>query len=178
MWKIHPRTSPLARYCRRAAVWLIPFLPAVLAPAVQAADEAACDEPVIMVVAGETLDSTRMAEYARKIWQSKIYEQLGGYYLNAPRPVATFEGDHPQDYVTLMVRFPCLENAKAFWNSKVYQETIKPIRLNPSAGDYLVTVYKEIDLAPHMVGKVGAAVYTAAFDASAVPQVADAEAKD
>jgi uncharacterized protein (DUF1330 family) len=130
-----------------------------------------CDQPVIMVVAGPSHDRARMLAYGKAIADSKIYQQLGGYYINSPQPLATFEGTPPKGYVTLMVRFPCLENARAFWYSKVYQETILPLRLNPSAGDYFVTVYPEAALREDMVGKVGDNGYRAEFDASAVPQV-------
>jgi uncharacterized protein (DUF1330 family) len=130
----------------------------------------ACDKPVYMVVAGPTHDRARMQAYARAIFESGLYQQLGGYYINAPVPVATFEGDVPPTQATLIVRFPCLANARAFWYSKAYQERIKPLRLNPSAGDYTVTVYAEIPLRPDMAGKVGDGAYTATFDASGVEQ--------
>ena len=119
-----------------------------------------CDtEPVIMVVAGPTLDRARMGQYAGAIAKSGLYPEVGGYYLNAPAPVAVFEGDIPDGYVTLMVRFPSLEKAKEFWNSDVYQNEIKPLRLNPSAGDYYVTVYKEADLPNYMKDKVETGQY-------------------
>ena len=125
-----------------------------------------CDAPVIMVVSGTTLDGKRMGAYGAKIAETGVYAEVGGYYLNAPRPVAVFEGDIDPRHATLMVRFPCLENARRFWNSKVYQETIKPLRLNPSAGDYTVTVYREADLPAYMQGKVDTAPYEAAFEAN------------
>ncbi|NJS15121.1 MAG: DUF1330 domain-containing protein [Sphingopyxis sp.] len=131
-----------------------------------------CDKPVYMVVAGPTHDRLRMQAYAKAIFDSGLYQQLGGYYINAPVPVATFEGEVPATQATLIVRFPCLANAKAFWYSKTYQERIKPLRLNPSAGDYTVTVYAEIPLRADMVGKVGAAGYTARFDAASVEPIA------
>ena len=121
-----------------------------------AADNETCkSEAVIMVVAGETLDRQRMGEYAAALAGSGLYSNAQGYYLNAPRPVAVFEGDVPENYATLMVRFPSLEAAQTFWNSDAYQNDIRPIRLNPSAGDYTVTVYREFDLPDYMQGKVG-----------------------
>ena len=129
----------------------------------------ACDTPVYMVVAGPTRDRERMMAYGQAIAESQIYERLGGYYINAPRAVATFEGDAPAGYATLIVRFPCLANAEAFWNSDVYQNDILPLRQNPSAGDYFVTVYPEIPLRPDMVGKVGEADYLVRFEGTAIP---------
>jgi uncharacterized protein (DUF1330 family) len=133
-------------------------------------DDAACGDPVIMVVAGVTLDAARMGAYAGAIARSGLYPQVGGYYLNAPRPVAVFEGDVDPDYVTLMVRFPCLANARAFWNSSVYQESIKPLRLDPPAGNYSVTVYRESALPDYLSSKVGSASYLVPFDATAIEQ--------
>lgn len=120
-----------------------------------------CDnDAVIMVVSGDTLDRARMGQYAGAIAKSGLYPKAKGYYLNAPKPIAVFEGDVPENHVTLMVRFPSLENAKAFWNSDAYQNDIKPIRLNPSAGNYTVTVYKEIDLPDYMQGHISGGGYT------------------
>jgi uncharacterized protein (DUF1330 family)/quercetin dioxygenase-like cupin family protein len=120
----------------------------------------ACDNrPVYMVVAGPTRDRERMLAYGKAIADSRLYEQLGGYYVNVPAPLATFEGTPPKGMATLIVRFPCLANARAFWYSKTYQETIVPLRQNPSAGDYVVTVYPEAALPPYMTGRVGDAAY-------------------
>jgi uncharacterized protein (DUF1330 family) len=132
----------------------------------------ACDgRPVLMVVTGPTHDRKRMAAYAKAIADSGLYARLGGYYVNGPRPLTVFEGAVPANHATLIVRFPCLANARAFWHSKVYQETIKPLRLDPSAGDYSVTVYAESDVPAYLKGQVSSAPYTRRFDPAAVEQV-------
>lgn len=141
-----------------------------LAAAGAAAPEICDNQPVLMVVAGPTHDRARMLAYGKAIADSRLYQKLGGYYVNLPRPLATFEGEPPTGYTTLIVRFPCLANARAFWNSREYQEKIKPLRLNPSAGDYVVTVYPEAPVREDMVGKVGDASYRATFDAAGIPQ--------
>lgn len=130
-----------------------------------------CDTPVYMVVEGRTLDRDRMMAYGRAIAESAIYQKLGGYYVTIPRPVEVFEGDVPPDYVNLTVRFPCIENARAFWNSRVYQEEILPIRQNPAAGDYTVSIYAEAPLRVDMVGRVSDSRFTADFTGHGVPQV-------
>lgn len=140
------------------------------APAPAPAPEA-CDRPVYMVVEGRTLDRARMLAYGKAIAESEIYQRLGGYYITLPQPVAVFEGEVPPDYVNLTVRFPCLANARAFWNSRIYQETILPLRQNPPAGDYTVTVYAEMPLRPDMVGRVEAGRYLADFSGQNEPQV-------
>ncbi len=131
-----------------------------------------CDSPVLMVIEGITLDRARMGQYARAIAESEIYQKLGGYYVNVPRPIDVFEGDVSDDYVNLTVRFPCIENARAFWNSRVYQEEIIQIRQEPeSAGDYTVTIYAEAPLREDMVGKVGDNRFSHDFSDPDVPQV-------
>ena len=151
----------------------------LLALLLQAAPEApapeTCDKPVYMVVAGRTLDRERMLAYGKALAESEIYQRLGGYYITLPQPVAVFEGDVPPDYVNLTVRFPCLANARAFWNSRVYQETILPLRQNPAAGDYTVTVYAEMPLRPDMAGRVETGRFLADFSGHDEPQVEAAE---
>jgi uncharacterized protein (DUF1330 family) len=126
---------------------------AVNAP--KALDTQVCDnKPVIMVVNGLILDPARLGAYAKAIRDSGLYPQLAGYYMNSPRPVAVFEGAPPPNASMLLVRFPCLAHARAFWYSKTYQETIVPLRVNPPAGEFTVTVYAEADLPAYMKGRV------------------------
>ena len=121
----------------------------------------ACDntKPVIMLVAGRTLDAGRMRDYAIALQQSDLYPNARGYYLNNPRPVRILEGDPDANDVALMVRFPSECSAVNFWYADFYQSEIKPLRLNPSAGDYVVTLYDEASLPPYMAGKVGDGSY-------------------
>ena len=121
-----------------------------------------CDseKPVIMLVAGRTLDAQRMRDYAIALGSSDLYPNARGYYLNIPRPVRVLEGTPDADDVALMVRFPSECSAVNFWYDEFYQTEIKPMRLNPSAGDYVVTLYNEADLPPYMAGKVGDNAYT------------------
>ena len=120
-----------------------------------------CDseKPVIMLVAGRTLDAQRMRDYAIALGSSDLYPNARGYYLNIPRPVRILEGEPDADDVALMVRFPSECSAVNFWYDDFYQTEIKPIRLNPSAGDYVVTLYNEADLPPYMADKVGNNAY-------------------
>ena len=120
-----------------------------------------CDseKPVIMLVAGRTLDAERMRDYAIALGSSDLYPPARGYYLTSPRPVRVLEGEPDADDVALMVRFPSECSAVNFWYDDFYQAEIKPMRLNPSAGDYVVTLYNEADLPPYMAGKVGDNAY-------------------
>ena len=127
----------------------------------RAAIDMNCDDttPVIMLVAGRTLDVGRMRDYAIALQQSDLYPNARGYYLNNPRPVRILEGEPDINDVALMVRFPSECAAVSFWHDDFYQNEIKPLRLNPSAGDYVVTLYDEAVLPPYMAGKVGDGSY-------------------
>jgi uncharacterized protein (DUF1330 family) len=92
-----------------------------------------CDseKPVIMLVAGRTLDAERMRDYAIALGSSDLYPNAQGYYLNIPRPVRILEGEPDANDVALMVRFPSECSAVNFWYDDFYQTEIKPLRLNP-----------------------------------------------
>ena len=120
-----------------------------------------CDgeTPVIMVVAGRTLDRAQMGKYAQALGQSGLYPKAKGYYLNNPRPIRHLEGKPHADDVALLVRFPSECAVLTFWNSDEYQNNVKPLRLNPRAGDYVVTVYAETALPSYMDGLVADNAY-------------------
>lgn len=127
-----------------------------------------CDEPVLLVASGPVRDPARMEAYAAAVLESGLYQQLGGYYLNTPRPLNVLEGN-PQS-IAVVLRFPCRANALAFWNSTRYQGQLKALRSNPPAADLAIAIYPEASLRPDMAGKVGDNSYSASFDAAAVPQ--------
>ena len=125
-------------------------------------DPVKCDNrPVVMLIEGTIRDSARLAAYADAIRSSGLYQRLGGYYLINPRPVAVFEGEAPPQRSMLAVRFPCFAHARAFWNSKAYREKIIPLRSDPSAGDFTVTVHLELPIPPYMKGRVTTPTFSA-----------------
>ncbi len=133
----------------------VPQTPAESQPATAAEAPAPCTTgPVYMVVSGRTLDARRMGAYSRALLGSGLYPLYGGYYLNSPKPIEIFEGSVVPEFAELIVRFPCLSNARAFWNSERYQRDIRPLRMDPSAGDYTVAVYAELALPAYMAGRV------------------------
>lgn len=156
-----------------AALMAAPALAA--APTSAATSEAAkspgtCDgKPVIMVVRGLIHDYDRLRAYGQALAASGLYPQLGGYYLNAPRAIEVFEGNVPKNESILMVRFPCLAHARAFWNSKAYQDDVRPRRLDPSAGDFTVSVYPENAVPAYMEGRVTAPLFTPAVPQMVLP---------
>ena len=108
-----------------------------------------CDgKPVIMLIAGDIKDRDRLQAYGAAIRDSGLYDKLGAYYINVPRVLDVFEGTPPPGQSMLMVRFPCRAHARAFWYSREYQEKLKPLRLDPSAGDFTVTLYSEAPPTP------------------------------
>ncbi len=124
------------------------------ATAVLAPDPVKCDNrPVVMMVEGRTRDAKRLAVYAAAIRASGLYQKLGGYYLFNPRPVAVFEGVSPPERSVIAVRFPCFAHARAFWNSKEYREKIVPLRSNPAAGDFVVTVHMALPVPDYATGQ-------------------------
>ena len=76
-----------------------------------------CDseKPVIMLVAGRTLDAERMRDCAIALQQSDLYSDARGYYLNDSRPVRILEGEPDINDVALMVRLPSECAAVNFW---------------------------------------------------------------
>ncbi len=85
--------------------------------------------------------------------------------------MAHFEGEAEPGHTTLMVRFPCLENARTFWYSRTYQEDIRPLRLDPSAGDYIVRVYPEAPMRGDLAGKIEGNAYLEEFIPDGIAQV-------
>ncbi|WP_194744462.1 DUF1330 domain-containing protein [Thermaurantiacus tibetensis] len=138
-------------------------------------DPERCDgRPVLMIVRGLLADRERLARYAEALRASGLYPALDGYYLNDPRRVDVFEGDPPANESILVVRFPCLAHARAFWYSREYQERIRPLRLDPPAGSFTVTVHPELPPPPYMAGRVQPPAYASTPGpevAAAIPQV-------
>lgn len=125
-----------------------------------------------LVISGTTFDRERMAAYGQALAETGIYEELGAYYLNAPRPVEVLEGDPPENYVTLIVRFPSLEAVRTFWHSDAYQNRVKPLRLDPPAADYTVSVYRAVDLPAYLQAPSGNANNDSATTCKTMPEPA------
>ncbi|MBB6226175.1 uncharacterized protein (DUF1330 family) [Polymorphobacter multimanifer] len=161
----------------RALMLLFLSAPALSQAPPPSLDPDVCDnKPVIMLVAGDIKDWTRIRAYGAAIRDSGLYDKLGGYYINVPRSIATFEGTPPPEQSMLMVRFPCFAHARTFWYSREYQERLKLLRLDPSAGDFTVTVYPEAAPPPGVSAwwpKLGPIKTATPELAAGVPQIAD-----
>jgi uncharacterized protein (DUF1330 family) len=157
-----------------AATLLMAGEPSPAAGGTPPLDPNVCDnKPVVMIVEGKLKDRERLAGYAKAIRDSGLYEKLGGYYINNPRTVAVFEGTPLPERSILLVRFPCYAHARAFWYSKEYQERIVPLRQNPSAGDFTVTVHAENAVPAYLGGRLTPGSYAPASPdvAKAIPQI-------
>jgi uncharacterized protein (DUF1330 family) len=87
--------------------------------------DAACVDPVRMLVYGEVRDRKAFGAYARALAASGLYPKNGGYYEAATPALEVFEGAPPEGRGVIIGRFPCLAAAQAFWRSPEYGEIRK-----------------------------------------------------
>jgi uncharacterized protein (DUF1330 family) len=99
-----------------------------------------CDKPVFMVVQSDIADRAKLAAYGQALRDSGLYSDHVGYYAASGRPVEVFEGAYPENRTLIIAKFPCLANARAFWDSERYAK-IKTMR--EGAGTFSVAVYDE-----------------------------------
>lgn len=67
-------------------------------------------------------------EYARLA--AELTYKRGGEYIVRGDAETVLEGDMWKDRACVISRWPSLEAAKEFWNSREYQEVLKPLRDN------------------------------------------------
>lgn len=127
-----------------------------------------CDEPVLLVLSGPLSNAAGMDAYSRAVAASGLYQQLGGYVLNAPKASDALAGGAAVSLQSVL-RFPCRANALAFWNSKLQQDQFALLRGAAPAADIAAAIYPELALRDDLIGKVGDNSYSAAFSAAAVP---------
>jgi uncharacterized protein (DUF1330 family) len=88
-------------------------------------EEGACVKPVRMLVYGEIADRAGFGAYARALAESGLYARFGGQYEAITPPLEVFEGEPPPGRGVVIARWPCLEAARAFWNSPEYRAIVK-----------------------------------------------------
>lgn len=96
-----------------------------------------CAEPVRMLVYGDIRERKAFGAYARALAASGLYPKHGGWYEAASPALEVFEGQPPPGRGVIIARFPCLEAARAFWNSPEYTE-IRKLRAGIAEFEVLV----------------------------------------
>jgi len=104
---------------------------------------AADAKPAMMIVEGVNEKPEQFKKYADALKASQLYERLEGYYEAIGDPVEVHEGLWDEKKFFVVVRFPCAERIRQFWNSNTYQ-AIKPMR--EGAGDVRVIVFEEMPI--------------------------------
>jgi uncharacterized protein (DUF1330 family) len=94
---------------------------------------------VFMVVIADVADRAKMADYAKALAASGLYEAHQGYYAAIGKPIDVFEGDWGAGDSVVLAKFPSAAAARAFWDSEAYQTAIKPLRAG--AGSFRVGVF-------------------------------------
>ena len=105
-----------------------------------------CADPVRMLVYGEIRDRKAFGAYARALAASGLYPKNGGWYEAASPALEVFEGQPPPGRGVIIARFPCLEAARAFWNSPEYTEIRK---LREGVAEFEVLVLPGAQLAEY-----------------------------
>ena len=82
------------------------------------------------LAAEQTLQMQRWAGFMRYVGAlaaSGLYVEAQGYYEAMTPVLEVFEGEPPPNRAVIIVRFPCIEKARAFWYSDEYA-AIREIR--------------------------------------------------
>lgn len=134
------------------------------APRASAPSSSTCDEPVLLVIDGP---AQGFAAYLQALASGGLYQPLGGYELAGREPIEQLQnsGDNPAKAKSI-IRFPCRENAVAFWKSKPQQEQFALLR---AGGAVTASIYPELPLRSDLIGKVGDNSYSADFAPAAPP---------
>lgn len=72
-------------------------------------------------------------EYSRRA--AELTYARGGEYIVRGAAETVLEGEMWSQRACVISRWPSLEAAKDFWNSKEYQEVLKPLRANTGLYD-------------------------------------------
>ena len=72
-------------------------------------------------------------EYSRRA--AELTYRCGGKYIVRGAAETVLEGDMWTQRACVISKWPSLEVAREFWNSKEYQEVLKPLRANTGLYD-------------------------------------------
>ena len=89
--------------------------------------------PAYIIARVEVTDWSRYREYIRAT--PAVIEQFGGKFIVRGGDTVTLEG--PEDTRRIVIiEFPSLERAKAFWHSREYSE-VRKLREGAAAGQFM-----------------------------------------
>ena len=97
------------------------------------------ESEALLLAHAPRVDTVRWAQYTAAIQASGIIPRHGGNPIVFGAPLAVVEGAFPADSVTIVLRFPCAQAARAFWYSDDYAEIRK---LRDGAGDLVAGIWK------------------------------------
>lgn len=104
-----------------------------------------CKKPAYLVVAATITDPVKSRDYVNALRESGLYPATGGFYITSGKSSLVLEGSMFANRPIVIAKFPCVEAARLFWFSDLYQKNILPLR--EGAGTFDVAIFEEeIDL--------------------------------
>lgn len=100
-----------------------------------------CDKPAYLVVVSTITDPAKARAYLEALRASGLYPAVGGFHMTAGKPTELLEGRMLGESPIVIAKFPCVEAARRFWHSELYQKKIKPLR--KGAGNFEVAIFEE-----------------------------------
>jgi len=89
--------------------------------------------PAYIIARVEVTDWSRYREYTKAT--PAVIEQFGGKFIVRGGDVVTLEGPEDTRRVVI-IEFPSLERAKAFWHSKEYSQ-VRKLREGAAVGQFM-----------------------------------------
>lgn len=100
-----------------------------------------CEKPAYLVVIATITDPVKSRAYVTALQAAGLYPAFGGFYVTAGKSPQVLEGEMFERSPIVVAKFPCLEAARRFWYSDVYQKEILPLR--EGAGTFEVALFEE-----------------------------------
>jgi uncharacterized protein (DUF1330 family) len=101
-----------------------------------------CSDHVYVLTTGTVTNGAAYKRYLDVLFASGVLEKTGGLEIvnHAGPAIEVLEGEWPANAPAHLLRFPCLDAAKACFADPIYRERLAP--LLTEAGDLVVAVFK------------------------------------